>query len=67
MIRRIPLPEPIQEFETIVIKTRDNENVVETIVNASLKVAWKRMKKYMADVLIWAKDYMTKKISHLPF
>lgn len=62
------LPAPIQNLRQLLLKQEIAENVVETIVNASLNW-WQESEdeKIEADVLIWAKEYMIKKISHLPF
>lgn len=62
------LPASIENLRQLLLKQEIEENIVETIVDASLKW-WQEPgeDKSEADVLIWAKEYMIRNISHLPF
>jgi flagellar biosynthesis protein FlhF len=62
------LPTSIQYLRQLLLKQEISENVVATIVNDSLKWWQEAGKdKSVADIQLWAKEYMKRKISHLPF
>ncbi len=62
------LPAPIQNLRQLLLKQGISENVVESIVNASLKWWQEAGKdKTEADILLWANEYLKRKISHLSF
>ncbi|MBB6443861.1 flagellar biosynthesis protein FlhF [Bacillus benzoevorans] len=63
-----PLPVPIQKMQQLLLKQEIKELVVETIVNDAMKW-WIEAgeSKSEAEVLMWAKEHMMMKISHLPF
>lgn len=62
------LPDPIQKLQQTLLKQEIQESVVETIVNEAMKW-WEEAgeSKSEAEVLMWAKEHMMEKVSHLPF
>jgi flagellar biosynthesis protein FlhF len=64
----IPLPKPIQELKQLLIKQEIHKKIIDEVIEMSLE-QWYLSggKSTQADVLQWAREYLMKQISHLPF
>ena len=64
----IPLPKPVQELKQLLIKQEIHKKIIDEVIEMSLEQWYSSGgKSTQADVLQWAREYLMKQISHLPF
>ncbi len=64
----IPLPKPVQELKQLLIKQEIHKKIIDEVIEMSLEQWYSSGgKSTQADVLQWAREFLMKQISHLPF
>ena len=64
----IPLPEPVQELKQLLIKQGIHKEILVEVIKMSLEQWYSSGgKSTQEDVFQWAREYLMKQISHLPF
>ena len=64
----IPLPEPVQELKQLLIKQGIHKEIMVEVIKMSLEQWYSSGgKSTKEDVFQWAREYLMKQISHLPF
>jgi flagellar biosynthesis protein FlhF len=64
----IPLPEPVQELKQLLIKQGIHKEILVEVIKMSLEQWYSNGgKPTKEDVFQWAREYLMKQISHLPF
>lgn len=63
-----PLPPPIQNLKQNLLKQEIEQHAINELIQNSIEWWFKNgEQKTPEDVLLWTKDYLMKKIAHLPF
>ena len=64
----IPLPAPVQEVKQLLIKQGIHKEIIGKVIRMSVEQWYSSGgKSTREDVLQWAREYLMKQISHLPF
>lgn len=64
----IPLPEPVQELKQLLIKQGIHKEIIVEVIKMSLEQWYSSGgQSVKAEVFQWAREYLMKQISHLPF